>query len=334
MKLRMPFWMLAALCLSLALAVSAAAQEVDLGGAQPKITVASNVRARTGPQVAAQEVTRLRLGTVLSATARSSDEEEIGGKKGYWYRVNLPSGESGWVFGGLLADYDAARREEIVRRIVDVRLKAETMSFDDGVDLYNFVSGAVAGAKDRNTKGVLELLRLHALERSVAGIPYEERERPPYRDWYKAHEGEIYYHELAGVWAVRSEAFWELERKYHGTPVGDRIAWDAAQNLQPGECETDEVCQFLSHAETEGKYLSLYPDGAHASEVLKNFAETLASEDVRKTLSGRGGDQYQAEAREAIKKALAELRASVSKTSRPEKAAVLAKLNRLAPRGR
>ena len=60
-------------CLTITLAaVSVCAQEVKLSAAQPKITTASAVRARTGPQVTAEEIMRLKLGTVVRARAGTS----------------------------------------------------------------------------------------------------------------------------------------------------------------------------------------------------------------------------------------------------------------------
>ena len=324
---------LAGCCLSLTASVFAQ-EEVNLSEARPKITTVSAVRARNGPQFTAQEVTRLKLGTVVSATARSADQSEIGGKKDYWYRISLPGGGPGWVFGGLLADYDAAHRREIVRRIIDERLKVEAMRFEDGVDLYNFVSSALTETREPTDRGELELLRLHALGRAVGPIPDGEHARPPYRDFYRAHELEIYHHEFAGGWAVRPEVFWNLERKYRGSVIGDRIAWDASQALRQGECESDEVCQFLALHDTEGKYLSLYPKGEHAGEALQNIAQALASEELAGTLKSKGGDKYIAEERTALRKALAELRAALAKTTAPEKAAILKRLDQLAPAGR
>lgn len=313
---------------------SVSAQEVGLGGARPKITVASAVRARTGPQFETKEVARLKLGTVVSAVARSAEQSEIGGRREYWYRVELPGGGSAWVFGGLLADYDPARRAEITRRIIDERLKVETMEFEDGLDLYNFVSAALAETREAGERGELERARLHAVNFAARAVPHGESPPPPYRDFQRAHAAQIYYHELAGVWAVRPEAFWELETKYRGTAVGDRIAWDAAQALRPGECEGDAVCHFLAYHDTEGKYLSLYPAGAHAGEALRNIAQALSDEGLDETLKSRGGDQYQEEARAAVKKAVAELRAAVSKTTAAERAAVLERLDRLTAAGR
>jgi hypothetical protein len=57
---------------------------------RPKITTVSAMRVRRAPQVAAEEVTRLKLGTVVSAVARSPGQDTVGGKTDYWYRVGLP----------------------------------------------------------------------------------------------------------------------------------------------------------------------------------------------------------------------------------------------------
>jgi hypothetical protein len=326
---------LATVCLLAAIvATTAAAQEVDLGGARHKITIASNVRVRSGPETTAQEVTRLKFGTVVTATARTAEQVELAGKRDYWYQVALDAGESGWVFGGFLSDYDAARGAEVARQLIAERLKAETMTFNEGVDLYDYVTARLAEAKDAEAKGELELQRLRALDRAAGSLAPDERERPPYREFLKAHERELFFHELAGSIAVRAELFWELERRHHGTPAGERIAWAAAEQILPGECESDEVCQFLRLNETYGRYLGLYPTGPHAAEVLKNFEEALASEQVRELLTGKGGDKYVVEQRADLRKALAELRARLAKTAGPEKAAVLKRLDSLAPAGR
>lgn len=327
---------LAAVCLlaALALAAPAAAQEVSLGGGRQKITVASNVRVRSGPETAAQEITRLKFGTVVTASARTAEQVELAGKRDHWYKVALQSGESGWVFGGFLSDYDAARGAEVMRRIIAERLKAETMTFNEGVDLYDFVTARIAEAKGAEAKAELELAKLHALDRAAGSVAPDERERSPYREFLKAHERELYFHELAGAIAVRADLFWELERRHHGTPAGERIAWAAAEQILPGECESDEVCQFINLHQTRGRYLGLYPAGPRAAEVLKNYEEALASEQVREILTGRGGDKYVVEQRADLRKALTELRARLAKTSAPEKAAVLKRLDSLAPAGR
>jgi hypothetical protein len=316
-------------CLSITLQISVCAQEVELRPAQSKITTASAVRARIGPQLAAEEITRLKLGTVVSAVARTADASEVGGEKDYWYRITLPGSQSGWIFGGLIRDYSSARRKEIFRQIIGGRLKADSLSFDDGIDLYNFVSKAVLQTKSLNEKGEFELLKLLALGRSLKGIPFDKSERAPYHDWLKAHQQEIVYSEPSGDWLVRSKLFWDLERTYHGAPIAERIAWEAAQNSLPGECEGDVVCYFQTFNETEGEYLRLHPNGAHAGEVLKNLAEVLASQELASAVRSKSRDKYVVEQRKYLIKTFAKLRISLSKTSSREKTAPIQQLDKL-----
>ena len=318
-----------ALCSLFALVTATApAQEVSLGGARQKITTASAVRVRTAPETGAAEVTRLNLGTLLSADARSAEQTEIGSKKDYWYHVALPGGEQGWVFGALLADFDPRRGSETVLRIAEERLSVEEMSPADSLDLFNFVEGAVADARGP-AQDELERVRLHALDRAARAMGVDDKGRLSDAEFQKAHAREIYYHELAGGWGVKPEAFWKLETKYRGTTLGDRIAWEASQALYPGECESDEVCQFLRLQDTQGRYLALYPAGAHASEALQNIKEALASQQLDDSLKNKGGDQYVRQEQAALRKALAELRAAVSKASAPEKADILRRLEQL-----
>ncbi len=58
-------------------------EEVKLDATQAKITAVSAMRARKSPQVAAEEVVRLKLGTVVNAIARSTNQDTIGGKTDY-----------------------------------------------------------------------------------------------------------------------------------------------------------------------------------------------------------------------------------------------------------
>lgn len=312
--------------------VTASAQVVNLGGARQKITVASAVRARNAPDTNAPEVARLKLGTLLSADARSAEQTEIGSKTDYWYRVALPDGGQGWVFGALLADFDPRRGSETVLRIAEERLNIEEMSRDDSLDLFNFVEGAAAEARGP-AQDELERVRLHALDRAVRAMGTDGQGRLSNPEFQKAHEREIYYHELAGGWGVKPEAFWKLETKYRGTTLGDRIAWEAANALYPGECESDEVCLFLRLQDTQGRYLSLYPKGTHAAETLRNIKEALTSQELDASLKNKSNEQYAREEREALKKALTELRAAVSKADVPEKLEVLRRLEQLSTSG-
>src|SRR5215208_5223954 len=75
-----------------------AQDEIKLDPAEAKITTVSAMRARRAPQVTAEEIMRLKLGAVVNAIARSTNQDTTGGKTDYWYRVSLPNGETGWLF--------------------------------------------------------------------------------------------------------------------------------------------------------------------------------------------------------------------------------------------
>jgi hypothetical protein len=319
----------------LAVISPAAAQtdEVRLDAPLSKITTVSAMRARREPRAAAEEVTRLKLGTVVSAGARSAGQDTIGGRTDYWYRVSLPNGGSGWLFGGLLLDYNPGRREELLRQIIEARLKAENTDFKDREELYNLASDAVAGAKDANVRGEFELLKLLALGNWAAAIPDDQRDKSPYREWLRAHGASVIPNEFGGGLDLRTELFWSLEAKYHALPVADRIAWEAAQNEQPSDCESDEVCAFFAFGERQVRYLSLHPNGAHAAEAVQTLTEML-TDGVIEMANGTGGDKYEIEARAGLRKALATLRLALAKTSAPGKADLAKKLERVKPAAR
>ena len=301
--------------------------EVKLDAAQTRITTVSAMRARKAPQVSAEEIVRLKLGTVVNAIARSTTQDTIGGKTDYWYRVNLPNGQTGWLFGGLLLDYSANKRQEIVRQIIEARIKAENTVFFDRQETYNLAASSVTEAKDVSTRAEFELLKTLALAGWALSVPYET-DKSPYREWVKTHAAAIVYNEFAGGYQLRSETLWNLEKKYHNLPIADRIAWEAAQMLPPSDCEGDEVCGFFL-SEGEIRYLGLYPAGAHADEALKNIGGALTDE-VIKFANDKGGDKYAIERRADLKKMLTSLRLAVAKTSTPAKNELVIKLERIA----
>jgi hypothetical protein len=300
--------------------------EVKLDATQAKITTVSAMRVRKSPQVAAEEVVRLKLGTVVNAIARSTNQDTIGGKTDYWYRVNLPGDQTGWLFGGLLLDYSASKRSELVRQIIEARLKVENTDFADRQEIYNLSTSSVNEAKDENTRAEFELLKVLALANWALSVPYPS-DKPPYREWAKAHAAEVVTNEFAGGYQMRADVLWNLEKKYHTLKIADRIAWEAAQMWPPSDCEGDEVCSlFLSEGEI--RYLGMYPSGAHASEALKSMSEALTDQ-VITFANDKGGDKYAVEQRTELKKLLASLRLAIAKTSAPEKNELVKKLERI-----
>src|ERR1044072_975677 len=178
---------------------------------QAKITTVSAMRVRSSPQTSAQEVARLKLGTVVNATSRSPDQDTVGGKTDYWYQVTLPNGGTGWLFGGLLLDYDTNQREQLLRQIIEARLKAENTDFTDGQDLYNLATRSTTEAKNVNTRAEFELLKLLALANWAAAFPSDRADKSPHREWLKAHAAEVIPNEIAGGYNMRTELLWKLE---------------------------------------------------------------------------------------------------------------------------
>jgi len=307
----------------------AQSDEIKLDPAQAKITTVSAMRVRKAPQITGEEMMRLKLGTVVTAIARSTNQDTVGEKSDYWYRVNLPNGQTGWVFGGLLLEYVASRRQELVRQIIEARLKAENTDFPDRQEIYNLASSSIREAKDINTRAEFELLQLLALAGWARSFRDDLQDKSPYREWLKAHETQVIPNEFGGAYNLRSELLWNLEKKYHSLPIADRIAWEAAQNPQPSDCEGDEVCHFFL-AEGAIKYLSVHPNGTHAAEALKYLTESLTDEVIRRA-NDKGGDKYAVEERIALRKDFANLRLVLAKTSAPEKIELLKKLQRITP---
>ena len=327
MKFKCTLAILAILVFAHASAVAAQSDEVKLEPVQAKITTVSAMRARRAPQITAEEIMRLKLGTVVNAVARSANQETIGGKTDYWYRVNLPSIETGWVFGGLLLDYNPRERTQLLRQIIEARFKAENTSFTDRQEVYNLAASSIAQARDVNTRAEFELLKLLALANWAITVPSDGTDKPPYREWLKAHAAEVVLNEFAGGYNLRTEVLWDLEKKYHSLPIAERIAWAAVENPEPSDCEGDELCHFFVFSGGI-KYLSVHPNGAHASQALKDLNELLTDE-VIKTANGSGGDQYLIEARTNLKKLLASLRVALTKVSASQKAELMKKLERV-----
>jgi Bacterial SH3 domain len=300
-------------------------------GAKSRITTASGVRVRSAPQTSAEEVGRLTLGVVVRELERSAQRERVGEAEDYWFRVAGPGGVEGWVFGGLTAAFEPGRREEIYRQLAASRVNNAAATFAELSDLVLFLERAVGEVKGRETLAELELARLIALQRSYASIDMMEKDNPPYAEWVKAREEQSVYSDPAGLWYVRAELFWDLQKKYQDLPVGERIAWEAAQMPLPGECEGYLPCYFYAVMEGEGRYLKLYPRGAHAGDALQSIGGFLSSvtEDLRRENSVF---EVPAEDRAELRKNLARLRGWVALTAHDSRASLLAQLDELTRR--
>jgi Bacterial SH3 domain len=247
------------------------------------ITNASGVRLRERPDANSAEVGRLQLGLVVQELERSAEKAKVGSTEAFWHLVSAPGGARGWVFGGLVAPFDPARRDETYVKLSSERVANAAATFSDLAELVRFLDRATKEVTRRDALAELELTRLIALARTLANIPLEQLDKPPYKPWVTEHEPEIVYSEPAGQWFVRAERLWDLQQKYRALPIAERAAWEAARTPLPGECEGYLPCYLYGQTETNGRYLKLYPRGAHADAALADLAEFFGrvTEDLR-----------------------------------------------------
>lgn len=298
------------------------------------IVTAAGVRLREQPDAGSAEVARLPLGAVVNTQERTPVKSKVGTAEDFWYLVSAPGGARGWVFGGLVAPFDPARREELYRSLAADRLARAEANFAELSELVRFLDRAAKEVTRREAHAELELARLNALARSLASFSIENQEQAPYKAWTTEHEPEIVYSDPAGQWYVRGDLYWDFQSKYKDLPaLAERAAWQAAETPLPGECEGFLPCYFAIESMTSGKYLQLYPRGAHAEAALARIAELLGyvTEDLR---GPKPVYEVPPADRAEFRKTAAVLRAQVAAAASPKKTPVLAQLDAVVRRFR
>ncbi|HEX8556824.1 MAG TPA: SH3 domain-containing protein [Pyrinomonadaceae bacterium] len=321
----------AAALLLLAAAHAAAEPQAGQAAGRSLITTATGARLRERPDTGAAEVGRLQLGLVVEELERTAEASAVGSSQGHWHLVSAPGGARGWVFGSLVAPFDPAQRDATYVQLAARRVENAAATFPELSELVRFLDRATKEVKGREALAELELTRLVALGRTLANIPLEELEKPPYKPLVSEYGPEIVYSEPAGQWFVRAERLWNLEKKYRGLPVAERAAWEAAQTPLPGECEGYLPCMLYREAETAGRYLALYPSGAHADAALANLSESLGF--VVEDMRGQNPVfEVPREDRASFRKSVAELRAQLARVPAARKAKALGQLDAIARR--
>jgi hypothetical protein len=182
---------------------------------------------------------------------------------------------SGWIATGAVNDLNTSTRTEIYRQIAERNYKPQ-MDFETAAEFYEFTSKAGGDSDGSDKSAEIELKRLLALRSALKTIPADKRETAPYKDFLKAQEKEIVYNEPAGEWLVVSNEFWSLHSKYKKMSVSETIAWEAALNPLPGECEGYVNCYLFDMRMRFGEYLNLHPNGARAAEALRSMTDYLS----------------------------------------------------------
>lgn len=142
-----------------------------------------------------------------------------------------------------------------------------------------FAAGTYAQtpAKADEAKARAEFKALLDLRARLEKIPFNGEDKEPHKSFIKQNDKKITYNEPAGRWIVRSEMFWDLREKYSSLKIADDIAWEAAQNPIPGECEGYMNCGVYLGQITAVKYLGFYPAGKHSNAALAELRSMFSS---------------------------------------------------------
>lgn len=244
-----------------------------------QVMTADAVRIRARPSADAAVARTLEIATPVRVEAT-----------GEWVRVRTADGARGWVRRDLTVPYDPANPLPALRRITARSVAREQVPFATRARLVNVLADAAGAATAPAARAELSLLRLRALQKALdehaRARPAGFDARPLREGRIRADSSEIAYGEPQGQWYVAADAFWALQRRYRALPIAEAIAWDAATQQLPGECEGDPACLFALAEMTTGRYLSLYPRGAHAAAALRRLVELLGYVDEQ----SRGGD--------------------------------------------
>ncbi len=318
----------AILTLLFALVCAGATTASAAGG--KRVTSASSVRVRATPSTSGTVVETLSIGVVLDEVGRSPAPQKVGSQEDYWYKVALPSGKQGWVFGGLTKAVDPNRLDTAYVEITRDRLANDVvaLTFADWTDLVAFLDRAAGSVSSKEARGELEMARLVAVGNALMATPIEQQNRAPYKPWRDKLKTKVVYSEPAAQWLVEADEFWTVQSRYADTTVGDRLAWDAANASLPGECEGDVSCTLSAYNLTAGRYVKLYPKGQHTDEAIGRLVEIV--EGALK--DGQETGYYvptEPEYQEPMRKDLAEARAAVSASSGARRDEALALIGQL-----
>ncbi|MBK7932626.1 MAG: hypothetical protein IPK01_03835 [Acidobacteria bacterium] len=209
---------------------------------------------------------------------------------------------------------------------ISKKVLAHTLLIAASILVFAGLSATQTAAQSAASK---EYKRLVNLQAALRKIPMDRQNKEPHRSFLKRNDKDIVYSEPAGEWYVRSDRFWDLQKKYKTLPIADQIAWTAAENQLPGECEGYIPCHLSVVRMTYGEYLSLYPNGKYSRKAFKRPSSHLdiwpmMRSRQRKTMMAiEAGDDAE------FTKAIKDLRGIFSKTKYPETAKALAQLKQI-----
>ena len=274
------------------------------------IVIAAASKIRQQPRNSSTQLASVKIGKTFSVVERS----------GGWYRVEYGNGKSGWISDTLVKNYKTNDRDKIYADIANRYFRQKTVDAGTAAEVLEFLRTAQALVGSDDAKAEMNLKRLRVLSLALKSIPAAKSDDAPYDNFLKANEKEIVYSEPGSQWFVRSEILWDLRTRYAKLPIAEEIAWDAAQNPIPGECEGYVNCYLYQIRATSGEYLNFYPNGKHSKEALKNLTDYLEPLAVELKKNAATAPPSDISDRAEFNRFLTELRAIVSKMSDLDKA--------------
>ncbi len=285
----------------------------------PKKQVIVNVtaaRVRSDKHLQSDTLEYADIGTVFTVTEETAE----------WSKVKLSGEREGWISKTITENFSAANKRKIYESIADKYLARKNLDFLTAANTYYFLKKA----GDETASAELELKSYKMLEKVLQLIPFDNLNDSPYKNFTDKNDNEIVYSEPAGQWIVNANRLWQLHAKNKNKPIGEEIAWQAAQTSLPGECEGYINCHIYVLRVTDGEYLNFYPSGKYSREALlniTNFLEPINQDSAQKTVYD---GPYDISDRAELNKHLAELRTIVSKTPYIEKQKTISQINRIA----
>ena len=150
----------------------------------------------------------------------------------------------------------------------------DAATFTLRVAQFDAAEATLTLARSGDSQAVATLGWLRALRDVLKAIPVE-RATGPHEEWLKTHEELIAYSEPAGEWLIRHALLADIHKRYANRPAADDIAWLAATNGLPGECEGYVPCYASILNTLDGEYLRLHPRGSHRTHAFERLNETL-----------------------------------------------------------
>lgn len=119
---------------------------------ESRIVIGSDVRVRERPSTDAKVLRIFDKGRLVDVWSRSSDKTKVGSDVDYWYEVQLPDGNSGWVFGSFLMPFKKILHEAGMRMITGTGVRIRATPNLKGTIIASLEKGAIVEELERSER--------------------------------------------------------------------------------------------------------------------------------------------------------------------------------------